>query len=169
MSQLAALLSLSIVSAIAFADDIKIDPKNNIHAKGLLTVTIPRIKEKKGKWDLDVQIKNENDEKGIIIFLSDLICKRGTVTGSLKHTFFNTGERTMDFRPGQMKDFHLVCKTEGHPVGPYQLTIAKVYSNPSLDGKTVGKIIARDLKWKYSDKGDTDSDENEKTQKSDGL
>ncbi len=147
-------------------EQINIDPANNIQAKGIVTATVGWIKDKKKKWDLDLHIKNENPEQGIIIFLSDMGCRRGSTVGKLKHTFFNTGERTIDFRPGQVKDFHLVCDTGNESTGAYQLEITRVYSNPSLDGKTIGKVVAKNLKWKHSDKNGAATDKSSETEKS---
>lgn len=143
-------LVLFVTATQAFAADrLMIDPSNKIVDKGVVTVAIPWLKDKGDKYDINLSIHNENDEKGMIIFLSDLGCKRGGVAGQLKHTFFNTGERTIDFRPGQTKEMTLVCKTEGSKSGAFELTVAKVYANPTLDGKTVGKILARNLNWQF--------------------
>lgn len=127
-------------------------PDNNIHQKGVVTVQVPWIKDKGKKFDVHLSIHNENPDKGMIIFLSDMGCRRGKVTGELKHTFFNTGEKTIDFKPNQTKDFNLVCRTEGATRGDFKLSINKVYNNPSLDGKTVGKVIAENLTWSQDDR-----------------
>src|SRR5665213_800821 len=113
---------------------------NKMEAKGIMTLTVSWIKDKGKKYDLHVNIKNENDKTGIIVFLSDMGCQRGESGGQLKHTFFNTGERTIDFRPHQQKDFNMMCIVNGKATGPFKLSVAKVYDNPSLDGKTVGKV-----------------------------
>jgi hypothetical protein len=123
-----------------------------MHQKGVVTVQVPWIKDKGKKFDVHLSIHNEDKDKGIIIFLSDMGCKRGDVTGILKHTFFNTGEKTIDFKPNEAKEFTLVCRTEGAQLGHFALSINKVYNNPSLDGKTVGKVIAQDLKWSQDDR-----------------
>lgn len=148
------LILISGLFAIAAhaSDKFMPGPDNVMSAKGVVTISVPWIKDKGGKYDLAMNVHNDESDKGIIIFLSDMGCQRGTLAGSLKHTFFNTGERTIDFKPGQSKDFKLVCKVEGKTSGDFKLTVSKVYDNPSLDGKTVGKIIAKDLSWTQSDR-----------------
>ena len=148
-----ALVMIMLSGLNAFAADKYIpDPENQMKAKDIVTVSIPWIKDKGSKFDLNVNVHNENPEKGMIIFLSDMGCNRGTVRGELKYTFFNTGEKTIDFKPNETKSFNMVCKTAGNPRGDFKLSIAKVYNNPSLDGKTVGTVIAKELTWSQSDK-----------------
>jgi hypothetical protein len=125
---------------------------NKMLEKDVISMTVGWIKDKGEKFDLKVVLHNENNEKGIIVFLKDMGCKRGDADGSLKHTFFNTGERTIDFRPKQTKSFNMVCDLPGKTKGHYKISIAKVYDNPSLDGKTAGKIIAHDLTWTQDDR-----------------
>lgn len=128
------------------------DPANQMIAKDIVSIGVPWIKDKGKKFDVNVRIHNESPEKGIIIFLSDMGCKRGAVRGELKHTFFNTGEKTIDFKPNETKSFTLVCRTSSEGRGDFNLTVSKVYSNPSMDGKTVGTVIAKDLTWTQLDK-----------------
>ena len=134
------------------ADMFHPDSANQLKAPGIFAVTIPWIKDKGDKYDVKMVLHNENTEKGLIVFLTDLSCKRGNVTGMLKHTFFNTGEKVIDFKPNETKDFTLVCKTEGTQTGEFKLSLSKIYENPSLDGKTVGKVVAKDLTWEQSDR-----------------
>ena len=38
-------------------------------------------------------------------------CKRGELDGTVKqHTLFNTGERSIDLTPGQLKHFNMVWR-----------------------------------------------------------
>ena len=143
---------LTFTAALAFADN-KYTPgsDNRIFKKDVVSMQVPWIKDKGNKYDIHVLVHNESPDKGIIIFLGDMGCQRGEVSGILKHTFFNTGEKTIDFRPGQTKDFTLVCKAEAKN-GDFKLKISKVYSNPSMDGKTVGKVLAENLNWAQSDR-----------------
>lgn len=147
-SLLAASLALPVFASETFVPG----PDNKMVAKDILTVSIPWIKDKGGKYDLNMTMSDDNNDKGIIVFLSDINCQRGQMTGSLKYTFFNTGERTIDFRPKQSKNFNMVCNVPKKTKGEFKLTISKVYDNPSLDGKTVGKVIAKDLVWTQNDR-----------------
>lgn len=144
---------LCAVSLAASAEDRFIpDPENQMKAKDIMSVWVAWIKNKGEKYDLNINMRNENPDKAYIVFLSDMGCKRGKVRGQLKHTFFNTGERTIDFKPNEAKDFNLVCKTVGGRSGDFQLSISRIYENPSMDGKTVGKVVAKDLTWTQSDR-----------------
>lgn len=144
----ALLMSLQALASDKFMPD----PENQMSAKGVVTVSVPWIKDKGDKFDVNLSIHNEDTDKGIIIFLSDMGCMRGTVRGELKHTFFNTGEKTIDFKPNETKSFTLVCRVHGEGRGDFKISVAKVYGNPSMDGKTVSKVLAKDLSWKQSDR-----------------
>jgi len=133
-----AILSLLIFVSACANKKIAPDPTNVTTAKG-------------DKFDINLHVQNEDPDQGIIIYLSDIRCSRGGRRGEMKHTFFNTGERTIDFRPGEKKDFNLVCRTgsDGRG-GEILIGVDRVYSNPGLDGRTVGKVIAKGLVWKHS-------------------
>lgn len=134
------------------ADKFIPDPENQMLAKDVMSVWVAWIKDKGEKFDLNINMRNENPDKAYIVFLSDMGCKRGKVRGQLKHTFFNTGERTIDFKPNEAKDFNLVCKTSGGTRGEFSIEISRIYDNPSMDGKTVGKVVAKGLSWTQSDR-----------------
>ncbi|HMN67136.1 MAG TPA: hypothetical protein PKC28_01225 [Bdellovibrionales bacterium] len=145
-------IALAFALTAQAAEKFAPDPENVMTKKDVVTFSVPWIKDKGAKWDFQLNVHNENPEKGMIVFLSDISCKRGKVVGVVKHTFFNTGERTMDFKPNERKEFKLVCRTEGAERGDFVLSVRKVYDNPSMDGKTVGKSVAENLTWNQNDK-----------------
>ena len=108
------------------------------------------IKDKGEKYDFELVVKNESN-KGMIIFLSDISCYRGNAMGEVKHTFFNTGERTIDFKPNEMKKFTLVCAYGSKTAGDFSVKIAQAFDNPNNDGKTTGKVIGKAIEWKTAD------------------
>ena len=112
---------------------------------GAATVWADWVKDKKTKFDVHLNIRNENKDTGIIVMQGEMGCARGAVTGELKYTFFNTGERMIDLKPNQTKSFNLVCKLPTQAKGEYTITVGHVYTNPSLDGKTIGKPVAQDF------------------------
>jgi hypothetical protein len=142
-----------VVSASAGASD-KFVPgaDNRLEKKDIITVSVNWIKDKGKKFDLNLTVQNDNPQTGMILFLSDLGCQRGEIRGTLKHTFFNTGERTIDFKPKETKSFNLVCSMEAKAKGHFKIVVNRVYDNPSLDGKTVGKVIAEGLTWSQDDR-----------------
>lgn len=117
----------------------------------VLTIRAAEVKDKGKKYDvIGLSLTNET-EKNIIVLLNDLICYRGNVQGTVKHTFFNTGERTIDMGARQKKSFNIVCKLgEKVKAGDYRIVVARVYDNPSNDRRTTGKEIAKDVEWKLA-------------------
>jgi hypothetical protein len=111
-----------------------------------LTFDVGFLKEKGKKYDLDLGVTNVSDND-IIIMLNDMQCFKGTEQGILKHTFFNTGERTIDFRKGQRKHFRMVCTLSGDSDGDYKIVVSRVFDNPEGDGKTKGKLLAEKLSF----------------------
>lgn len=145
-------MEMTGVSAASASEKFIPGPENKMVAKGILSVSVPWIKDKGEKFDVNLSLHNESDKMGIVVFLSDIGCARGARSGELKHTFFNTGEKTIDFRPGETKSFTLVCRYGEKVGGDFKLSVSKVYDNPSLDGKTVGKVIAKGMSWSQSDR-----------------
>ena len=123
---------------------------NQAKADGVLGMTVAWVKDKGSKYDIRLTLTNERDEEGVIVYLHDVHCYKGALKGEAKHTFFNTGERTIDFKPGESKSFNLVCRVGSETTGPVRINIARVYENPSNDGKTAGKVIAKNIDWKSS-------------------
>lgn len=151
-----ALKSFVLVFFIAIAGcggRVKLDQQSNVATKpGVLSVWAEWVKDKEDKYDIRLNIKNEADND-IIIMLAGIRCYRGNVPGQIKHTFFNTGERTMDFRAGELKTFNLVCRYGTDTKGDFRIVIEKVFDNPANDGRTAGKVIGEKIEWKQPDTG----------------
>jgi len=128
------------------------DASTQVTRDGVATIGAGWLKDKGDKFDVNLTLRNENPEKGMIVLLSDMTCKRGNVVGNLKHTFFNTGERTIDFRPGELKSFNLVCDLNSRQRGDFSVHVRRVWDNPNGDGKTTGKVISENLEWKQPEK-----------------
>lgn len=127
---------------------IKLSEDTKITKDGV-SVWATWVKDKGKKYDVQFNISNSS-KNDIIILLDDMNCYRGATRGMLKHTFFNTGERTIDFRAGQMKAFNLVCDYKVMAEGDFKITIARAYDNPGGDGRTRGKAVANDIEWKVT-------------------
>ena len=119
---------------------------NKITRPGVFSVFADWIKEKDKKYDLNLSMINEHG-KPVIVLLGEMRCYRGKTQGELKHTFFNTGEKTIQFAPGQLKNFNLVCNAVDQKSGEYGIAIGSIYENNSGDGKTLGKVLAKDVTW----------------------
>lgn len=139
------------VSLSAFAGKVDIaESDNKITVPNVISLSAEWIKDKGKKYDIHFKMHNEHS-KPIVVLLSEMTCYRGGMLGELAHTFFNTGERTIDFGAGQLKAFNLVCKIGekgGKNGGEYSIKLANVYENPSGDGKTLGKVLKTNVEWK---------------------
>lgn len=142
------IVALSLLSFMACGGKkIVMTEGNTAKADGVMAMTVAWVKDKGKKYDIRLSLTNEREEP-VIVFLSDIGCFKGNLKGEAKHTFFNTGERTIDFNPGESKTFNLVCRLSAENSGATRINIARVYDNPSGDGKTTGKVIARNIDWK---------------------
>lgn len=119
---------------------------------GVLSMNVEWVKDKKKKYDIRMTIRNEA-KSPIIVKLGDMQCFRGERQGVLRHTFFNTGERTIDFRIGEQKVFQMVCDLGQKTEGPFKIVFGRIYDNPSNDGATIGKVISESVEWKANDAG----------------
>ncbi|HTM46388.1 MAG TPA: hypothetical protein VL137_15615 [Polyangiaceae bacterium] len=120
---------------------------NTVINAGTISVWADWIKDKGVKYDVRLNIQNDS-EKSLIVKLGGTRCYRGQTEGELKHTFFNTGEKTMDFEPGQKKAFNLVCDLAGEARGDFRIVIERVFDNPSNDGMTPGVVVAEKVEWR---------------------
>ena len=137
----------AFVLMVNCSHQIKLDPATTkVTAKGILSVSANWIKDKQDKFDMRLRLNNES-ESGLIILLNDIRCFRGSARGQIKHTFFNTGERTIDFQAGEVKVFNIVCRFDSDTTGDFKIAIHKVYENKELDGKTKGKVLATNIEW----------------------
>ncbi len=119
---------------------------NTAKASGVMSLTVGWVKDKGKKFDINFTMRNESESKSLIVYLHDLNCYRGTAMGEMRHK-----DQVVDFRVGQSKTFTLVCRQTGDAKGAMRLNIAKVYDNPSNDGRVPGKVIATNIDWKSVD------------------
>ncbi len=117
---------------------------------GLLAISVPMLKDKGKKFDFTLAIRNESPGF-IIIYLNDISCFRGESAGTVKHTFFNTGERTIDFAKGESKSFNMKCNSSASE-GDFKIVINRVFDNPSKDRKTPGTVIGESIVWSTQSK-----------------
>lgn len=109
------------------------------------------VKAKDKKFDVNVIMANETNDKSIMIPLDELQCGRGTVDGNLKHTFFNTGTRYFRLQARQKKSFRMVCDLGEEATGEFRIKIPNGYDFSKRDVKDKSQILFSNLEWKYSD------------------
>jgi hypothetical protein len=140
------LIALMAVISGCGSKQVKLSDSNKVTTKGI-AMWATWVKDKGKKYDMQLNIANEN-EKAAIILLYDMTCYRGETPGRFKHTFFGMGERTINFGSGQTKNFTMVCDDLGKATGDIKIKVRKVYENPNGDGITQGKVLAENLEWK---------------------
>jgi hypothetical protein len=142
---LVAAFSISCASNGGHGHGSKAQVSASAKAGGVMEARVNWLKDKHNKVDFDLTLINST-EKGLIVYLYDISCMKGKVTGEVKHTFFNTGERTIDFKPGQSKEFKLVCNLGSDvAANDFKVIVKRINENLNNDGKTTGKVLARNL------------------------
>ncbi len=139
---IAGILSLSACSGKKVLKEDNVDVTKN----EVLDLRVNWLKNKGDKFDLEMTVINISKED-IIIMLNDVSCAKGSFPGVLRHTFFNTGEKTIDIRASQLKRFTLVCDLRTEVEGPYTVSINRIYTNLNSDGVSKGKTIGDKVVW----------------------
>jgi hypothetical protein len=109
-----------------------------------LALSTPWIKDEDENFDMQLRLQNQTDQF-IIVLLSDIRCSRGNVLGEITHSFFNTGERTIDLKPNETKKMTMVCRFSDDVKGDFSIKVVRIYANPAKDGKTLGDVIDKDV------------------------
>lgn len=140
------LLLLTLILASCASKQVLNTEQVTVTKNDFLNMNVLWIKDKGKKFDFEMSISNisEND---LIVMLNDFTCAKGNMPGTLKHTFFNTGERTMDIRKGQTKRFKLVCNIGSKVEGDAKIVISRMFDNPNGDGATRGKQVGDKVEW----------------------
>lgn len=107
-----------------------------------------------------LNLRNNNPEK-LIVDISDIVCFKGNVQGSLKRigedqpafqSYLKTDSskvRYISFEPRENKTSELICETPANSTGEYTFIIKKVYSNPKGDRQTRGSVAQENIVWSY--------------------
>lgn len=135
------------LSSLGCSSKLVLDTKvNRVEKDGKVAIWAYWVKDKGSKYDIQFAIQNIS-ENPFLFYLRDFDCFRGATPGRLKHTFFNTGERTIDFAVGEVKRFTMFCKHGPVGGGDFRLRIGQIFANPSGDGRTAGDVITQDVNW----------------------
>jgi hypothetical protein len=122
--------------------------KNEVAVDNIISIKTPVLKEKSGYFAGEFVLTNLSDSQSIIINLTDISCKWGDQMGLIRYTLpFNIGEKKIDIKPHESKTAKLRCNVQSSGKGLKIVTISSIYSNPTNDGKTFGKMIAKDVSW----------------------
>ncbi len=147
MKNVLVLVAFSVLLGACGAAKYKTDGQHKVTVKNKFSIWSLWVKDKKKKYDLELVLHNESS-KSQIVKLGDVWCYRGKTKGRIGYSSFGIGERTIDFVPGQQKNLKVSCKT-GEAGGDFKVVIKRLFSNPSDDGATPGKVIAKDLTWTF--------------------
>ena len=141
-----AALVIVLFQVSACSKRVQLTAESNRTEKGGIVASANWLKDKGSKYDIQFSITN-NFERDVIINLHDISCSKGSVPGTIKHTFFNTGERRIDLKNGESKNFNFVCRLSSKTDGPYKVTIRRVYDNPTGDGIKTEKVLVENIVW----------------------
>jgi hypothetical protein len=143
----------------ASCSTIKIKPVGDealSEIKGLISLDATNLKIKSkyfaGRFLIINQTSNSKKKKKLLVYLRDIKCFRGEQAGRVKNNIpFNIGEKYIDIDPSQQKALHLKCLFPfSVDEGELKIVIEKVYDNPSMDGLTSGKTLAKDFTWSFN-------------------
>ena len=110
MLRLMILVMSFLLTQASWAGRIQLSPAaNKVQKKNVIAVWAEWVKDKGEKFDVRLGIQNIGDTP-MIVLLRDIGCTKGKSKGNMKHTFFNTGEKTIDFQGGETKTMNLVCR-----------------------------------------------------------
>lgn len=108
------------------------------------------VQPKKKKFDVNLILANETDDKSFVIPLEEIQCGRGTTDGELKHTFFNVGTKNFRLHAHQKKSFKLVCDLGEETAGEFRIKIPHVYDFKG-DVKDHSRVALSNIEWKHTD------------------
>jgi hypothetical protein len=149
------LISITVLaSAIVACGHKKIvtDDTASIGKSGVMTVSSAWIKVKGKKFDQQVVMQNSSAGSEIV-WLKDVHCSRGHVTGDVSMVNARHGDMPIWLRPRSTQTIVFTCDLNAAEVrGPFKISVSRVYENPSDDGRTTGKVIAKDLEIEQVDK-----------------
>lgn len=113
--------------------------------KNVITVVVGALKEKRNKFDMQLALTNES-AKAEIIWIKDVQCSGSGRDGTVSVQGFSRDASTaITLKPEETKTYFFVCDLNVPPVGPYRVTIARVFENPSGDGMMGTKIIGKNV------------------------
>jgi hypothetical protein len=155
MRKIASVVGCLMVAAACTGGGTQYTVNEAVSKPGVIKVTAKELNDKikRKKFDMLVQFENLSN-KSQVVFLGEMQCFKGENRGALNHAFFGAGERTIDLKPGQFKEFRFVCTfSQAVPNGDFTLVIGRVFSNPNEDGKTTGEELVKGLRIKIANNG----------------
>ena len=143
------LMSL-LLALVSCATKKTIIGKNEVVKRGRLSISTPFLKSKSKLFAGEFSLRNLN-KKSIIIYLADIECKWGNQRGVVKNDRpFNIGEKVININSMGMKVAKFRCTVQSEGSGEMQLIVKRIYDNPNHDGKSVGKLLTKNIVWRYT-------------------
>ena len=124
--------------------------ENRVVKDGVVSLSASSMRDKKNKYEVNFVIGNESG-KNIIVVLNDLACFKGSAQGSVSHASYGNGVKMVDFQPGEVRNFRLICTLAAMTDGKPRVVVKKVYANPSGDGLRIGAVLVENAEWTLSD------------------
>lgn len=138
---------LPLLLLVACATPKDLDPRKNESSKrGVLSLSGYSFAEDETSFQVGMRVQNLSADPALIK-VEDIACFRAGEKGKFSHTMLDIGDRLIDLKGGEFKNYNFRCK--GVPPGGTTLKIhvKRVYKNPSGDGKTPGKVLGENVEW----------------------
>jgi hypothetical protein len=110
--------------------------------EGVLSISGPSIDGGDKRFSGNLTVKNQSGS-ALLVYLHDIKCNQGKVDGFVK----NPGNRRINIPAGAAKALDLECVLPKEAEGKRRFNLSKVFQNPNGDGKTSGKMIAKNIVW----------------------
>jgi hypothetical protein len=141
------LILCSAVSVIACGHNkIEMDSDaSTVGDKNVLLISGSWIKEKMKKFDIRLTLAPQGSDNEIV-WLKDIQCSRGSTKGEMSMVDARHGDLPIWLRQGTVQTIIFTCDLGAENVrGNFIVDITRVYDNPSADGRTGGKVLAKNL------------------------
>lgn len=100
---------------------------------GLISTWMTWVKDKGDKFDAEWNLMNESQQT-IIIMSDDVHCSRGSAAGRIVSGAFSRGNVAVSLRPGQRKEFLIICEVGSTGGGDFRMSIGQIYDEDPANG-----------------------------------
>jgi hypothetical protein len=139
-------LALVFLVLIISSCSTKIGLNEVVKVDNVIKVQGAQLIDKTSKYTIAFSLLNLHEEP-ILLHLSEIQCFKGPLQGRVEHALFGAGERKINLRVRQMKNFRLNCVFGGEPAefGAYKLQFGRIFENQGGDGVSEGKVLVESL------------------------
>ena len=110
---------------------------------GLVSTWMNWVKDKGDKFDAEWNLMNESQQT-LIIMSDDVQCSRGSASGRIVGGPFSRSNVSVSLRPGQRKEFLIICELGSSGGGDFRMTIGQIYDENPANGLK-NQVIAQNV------------------------